>query len=221
MPMKPTAWTALGLVLALLGPGTIALLSMQLTRGPISLGADAPWLGAFAGLVALVAAIAILGEGLKPADVGFGRMTMASVPSAIVLALFFILVFGPAASWALAQFGFGSFDAGQRLFAVLPAWYLCLTVVVVAAGEEWLYRGYAIERLQALTGSTWIAGGVSLLLFAVAHLPVWGLAVSLTTLVSGGIMTALYLWRRDVSFLMLAHVITDLYGLVIAPLSRA
>jgi len=44
------------------------------------------------------------------------------------------------------------------------------------------------------------------------------LAVSLTTLVSGGIMTALYIWRRDVSFLMLAHVITDLYGLVIAPL---
>jgi membrane protease YdiL (CAAX protease family) len=38
-----------------------------------------------------------------------------------------------------------------------------------------------------------------------------------TTVFSGGIFTALYIWRRDISFLILAHVATDLYGLCIAP----
>jgi hypothetical protein len=47
-------------------------------------------------------------------------------------------------------------------------------------------------------------------------LPLWGPGVALSTLVSGGVLTAPYLWRRDVLFLMLAHVATDLYGLVLA-----
>jgi hypothetical protein len=47
---------------------------------------------------------------------------------------------------------------GSRAGAALAATgYLCLNVVVVAAGEEWLYRGYAIERLQALTGALHLA----------------------------------------------------------------
>jgi uncharacterized protein len=95
-----------------------------------------------------------------------------------------------------------------------------LAIVIVAAGEEWLYRGYAIERLEAVTGSAWTAGGISLALFAAAHLPLWGWGVALTTLVSGSIFTVLYIRYRDVAFLMLAHVLTDLYGLVIAPLHR-
>ena len=81
---------------------------------------------------------------------------------------------------------------------------------------EWLYRAYAIERLEAVTGRTWFAASASLLAFVVAHLPVWGPGVALTTVVSGGILTALYLWRRDIAFLILAHILTDLYGLVVA-----
>jgi membrane protease YdiL (CAAX protease family) len=105
----------------------------------------------------------------------------------------------------------------MRSLAGLPSWYLALTIVIVAAGEEWLYRGYAVERLIALTGSGMAAACLSLLAFGLAHLPLWGIGASLTTLVSGALFTGLYLWRRDVSFLILAHVATDLYGLVLAP----
>jgi membrane protease YdiL (CAAX protease family) len=66
-----------------------------------------------------------------------------------------------------------------------------VTIVIVAAGEEWLYRGYAIERLQAVIGNAWIAGGISLCLFTIAHIPLWGFGVALTTLVSGSIFTVL------------------------------
>jgi len=212
-----TGSTFAGLVLALAGPGVIALASKQATAGEVTVGQSVPWLFAFAALIAAVAAIARWGERLAPADIGFGRMSLASIPSGIALALFFIVVFGPLAYRALASTGLGGFDAALGRLSALPAWYLALTVIVVAAGEEWLYRGYAVERLMALTGNIWAAGAISLLAFGLAHLPLWGLGPSLTTLVSGGLFTALYIWRRDIAFLMLAHVATDLYGIVVAP----
>jgi membrane protease YdiL (CAAX protease family) len=175
-----------------------------------------PWLAAFAALTLAVAALARCGEGLGPRDLGFRGAGRLTVPLAIVLALFFILVFGPAAYWVLSRLPLGSFGGGAAVLSGLPAWFLALDVVIVAASEEWLYRGYAIERLQALTGRPWLAGAISLVVFALAHLPLWGPGVALSTLVSGGLLTALYLWRRDVLFLILAHVATDLYGLVLA-----
>ena len=45
----------------------------------------------------------------------------------------------------------------------------------------------------------------------------WGIGPSLNALLAGAIFTAVYVWRRDVASLILAHVISDLYGLVIAP----
>ncbi len=219
--MKTHFWTFSGLALALLGPGCIALLWKRTTAEDVSVASSVPWLFAFAALVASVATIAFFGERLGLVEIGFGRMSWISIPSAIALALLFILVFGPLASWALARSGLGGFDAGMNRLAALPAWYLGLTIIVVASGEEWLYRGYAIERLAALTGDHWIAASLSLLAFGLVHLPLWELGVSLTTLASGAILTALYLWRRDVSFLILAHVLTDLYGILIAPRSEA
>jgi membrane protease YdiL (CAAX protease family) len=215
--MKPLAWTAIGLVLALAGPGLVALASRRATAAEETVAQSFPWLLAFAALVVCVAAVAHWGERLLPADVGFGRLSLVSIPSAIALTLFLVLVFGPLAYRALAATGLGGFDAALGRLSALPAWYLALTVIVVAAGEEWLYRGYAIERLATLTGNLWTAGAISLLAFGLAHLPLWGLGPSLTTLVSGGLFTALYIWRRDIVFLMLAHVATDLYGIVVAP----
>jgi membrane protease YdiL (CAAX protease family) len=212
-------WTSFGLALALIGPGLIALSWKRATADQVSVAASAPWLLGFVALVASVAGIALFAEHLRAADIGFSRMSWASIPWAIALTLFLVSVFGPLAVWALAKTGLGGFDAGISRLAALPSWYLGLTIVIVATGEEWLYRGYAIERLAALTGSAWIAGGLSLLAFAIVHLPLWGIGASLTTLISGGIATALYVWRRDISFLMLAHVATDLYALVLVPRS--
>ncbi|MDP3738278.1 MAG: CPBP family glutamic-type intramembrane protease [Hyphomonadaceae bacterium] len=44
----------------------------------------------------------------------------------------------------------------------------------MAAGDEWLYRGYVIEQLEKLTGSAWLAGGISLLVFTIVHWPILG-----------------------------------------------
>jgi membrane protease YdiL (CAAX protease family) len=213
--MRPTLIAIFGLALALLGPGLVAWLSKRSPAAETSVEASLPWLTAFAALVAAVWAIGVFAQRLGASDLGFGGTSLASLPLAIALTGFFIFVFGPLAAWALAKFNLGSFDAGASRFAGLPGCYLALTIIVVAGSEEWLYRGYAIERLAALTGNVWLAGGISLLAFGLAHLPLWGIGVSLTTFVSGGILTALYIWRRDVAFLMLAHVLTDLYGFML------
>ncbi len=216
--MKARGLTWLGLALAMSGPGVVALASRAAAGGgPATLATAAPWLAAFTALVAAVAAIGVFGEGLGAADLGLGHASWVSAPLGLTLAAFFILIYGPAAYWALAKTGLGSFATGAATMAALPRWFLALDIVVVAAGEEWLYRAYAIERLQAITGSPVAAGAISLATFALVHLPLWGPGVALTTLVSGGVFTLLYLWRRDISALMLAHVLTDLYGLLLAP----
>jgi uncharacterized protein len=117
----------------------------------------------------------------------------------------------------LDRIGVGSFSTGTALLNDLPLWYLILTIVLVAAGEEWLYRGYAIERLASVIGNIWPAAMISLIAFTAAHIPMWGVGPSLNALLGGAIFTALYVWRREVTFLIFAHVAGDLFGLVVAP----
>jgi membrane protease YdiL (CAAX protease family) len=213
--------TALGIIVSLLGPTALAVLSNGLPSTVDSLAVRAIGLLAFVGLVGCVAVIAVKGERLTWSDVGFGHTTWTSFVWAAGLACFFVFVFGPLAHASLVRLGVDSFNTGLAKISSLPIWYLVLTVIVVAAGEEWLYRGYAIERLEVVTGNAWSAGAISLAAFVVAHVPMWGLWPSLTTVFSGGILTALYIWRRDIMFLILAHVATDLYGIVIAPFTAA
>lgn len=210
-------WPWPGVALALLGPGAVAWW-WQPASGLVTLRASAPGLGIFCMLLAGVASIALIGERLSLNQIGFERTSWRSAPSAIILALFFMFIFGPIVYAALAHFALGSFDSGRRSLAGLPRWYLGLTIIIVAAGEEWLYRGYAIERLEQLTGNTYAAGSISLLIFGIAHLPLWGLGVALSTLASGAIFTVLYIWRRDIVALAAAHVLVDLYGLIVVPI---
>jgi membrane protease YdiL (CAAX protease family) len=91
-------------------------------------------------------------------------------------------------------------------------------VVLGATAEEILYRGYAVERIATLTGSYWIAGVGSVLIFGVAHVPMWGWGPALSTIVSGGVLTAFFIWRRDLTANVIAHVLTDFVGIVVVPL---
>lgn len=205
--------TYLGIAVALIGPGAVALLSTAIASEPETLAPRALSLGLFVGLLVTVGLIAAR-ERLGWRDVGFRRSGWLSPLWAVPVALFFIFIFGPAAFALLTNLDAGSFDTGMDQFRQLPRWYLALAIVIVSAGEEWLYRGYAIERLERLTGNAWVAGAMSLAAFALVHLPVWGPGPAATTLVSGGILTLLYIWRRDVLMLICAHVATDLWGLM-------
>ena len=206
--------TALGLALALFGAPLIALVSerprWQATPVATHLAAQA----ALVVLTAGVVAIAVLDEQLPPSAIGLRPPTWGGIAAGLLLTAFFRFAFAPAAYRLLAWSGLGGFEAGLGRLATLPLWTLVLAVLVGGAAEEILYRGYAIERLAAVTGSLWLGATLSVLVFALAHLPLWGRGPALTTLFSGAVFALVYLWRRDLTANIVAHVLTDLQGIV-------
>ncbi len=90
-----------------------------------------------------------------------------------------------------------------------PLWWRLISVVRAGVGEEVLYRGYAMERLQELTGSRAMAALVSCAIFALAHVGPWGWAHLFIAGFGGAVFTVLYLWRRNLWINIVAHTLVD------------
>lgn len=99
----------------------------------------------------------------------------------------------------------------------LPLWLITLIVIRAGVVEELCYRGYAIERLNALGLPRWLAAAIPWAIFAVAH---WtgGWANIVIALALGGILAAFYLWRRDLVANMIGHGLVDFVGNVLPKL---
>ena len=106
---------------------------------------------------------------------------------------------------ALTGYGHGP---GSAAFEKLPLWLITLIVLRAGVVEELFYRGYAIERLQAVGLKPVWAAGIPLIIFALGH---WtgGAANILIALVLGAILSAFYLWRRDLVANMIGHGTVD------------
>jgi uncharacterized protein len=87
-------------------------------------------------------------------------------------------------------------------------WIAALVTVRAGVIEEFFYRGFAIERLKNLGGSTTLAWVIPLIAFAGAHYR-QGLGGIITAAVLGGILTLYYLKRRDLLANMTAHFLVD------------
>ena len=82
--------------------------------------------------------------------------------------------------------------------------------------KRFLFRGYPMERIRELSGSRAVAAVVSWSAFTYAHLGSWGAAQLLVAGFGGAILTALYLWRRNLWANMIAHWITDGAGFLLS-----
>jgi membrane protease YdiL (CAAX protease family) len=102
-----------------------------------------------------------------------------------------------------------------RAIVKVPVWLLITTPIVAGVTEEIVYRGYAIERLTLLTGRRWLAGLVAGAAFLAVHAS-WGGAQLILVAFATVIFVGLYLWRRDLPCVILAHVLADLIGFVLA-----
>ena len=106
---------------------------------------------------------------------------------------------------ALTGYGHGP---GSAAFEKLPLWLITLIVLRAGIVEELFYRGYAIERLQAVGLKPAWAAGIPLVIFALGH---WtgGAANILIALALGAILSGFYLWRRDLVANMIGHGTVD------------
>src|SRR6185503_2869729 len=156
----------------------------------------------------LCAAVVVLivrrAEGLPFSSIGIGTWPLKrSLVWAAILAVV-CLVVGFGIAIALRFNGGGSGEA----LAKLPVWLLVFIVLRAGVVEEVLYRGYAIERLQAIGLSKNLAFAIPLLVFSIGH---WrgGWANIVIALALGAILSLSYVWRRDLVANMIAHFTVD------------
>lgn len=98
-----------------------------------------------------------------------------------------------------------------------PAWLVLAVVLTASVTEEFLFRAYPIERLTRLTGARWPGALLSLAAFVGFRLQGWHLGHVLgVVLPVGAVMTALYLWRRNVLFVIITHFLLDLPIVLVA-----
>jgi uncharacterized protein len=110
--------------------------------------------------------------------------------------------------------------ASYRAIIDAPIAYRIALVTRAAVCEEILFRGYSIERLREWSGSTWLAGLVSLAAFTFGHLSSWGAPQLIVAGYGGALLTVLYLWRRNIWANMLAHWLGDC-SFILVPLITA
>jgi membrane protease YdiL (CAAX protease family) len=93
-------------------------------------------------------------------------------------------------------------------------------LAIVATGvitEEFLWRGYPIERLTELTGNLWIAGATSVVVFLGVHFPAWGIVGAIPQAVFALALVGVYLWTRNVVACILTHAVINVVMVLVLP----
>jgi membrane protease YdiL (CAAX protease family) len=204
---------ALGVLLAVAGPPCVAIACRWIAPPVVANMIGQATLLLLAGAVVVLARrnqIAWEQLGVRAPDVITGL-------GGVALALVYMFVVWPALARALPARGTAEVARGVDLVAALPLWNRIAAVLIGGFVEEALFRGYAIAALHRLTQRPWLAGLLATVCFSYAHVPMWGVAMSTALLLPGAIGTAIYLWRRDLALLIIAHVITDAAGLLLGP----
>ncbi len=213
---ETNAWVYVGLALALFAIPLLVFIFRQVF-GPATAGvAIARELTIFAGAALLIwslrsreqLSLAAIGLVALPAGrlAGWTLVTLVACVVALAIGLVCVQLFG-------LRFG----SAPGTVSVELPMWVTVVVMLRAGFVEELFYRGYAITRLEALSGSKAVAVVVPLLIFAAFHYP-QGAGGVLITFLMGAALTAIYLWKRNLLVIMLAHFLVDFIPNVVLPL---
>jgi len=157
-------------------------------------------------LAAVVIGIAVGGEGLSLAEIGFRRPSWIDLGYIIVVSVVILFIYTATRPLVEAlglpvQSGATAMGAGAGLGVALAR------AVTTGIVEEILYRGYPIERLLAYTENPFVAGGLTWALFTAAHAINWPLGNLLQTALVAALLTVVYLRRRTLVPVVGAHVL--------------
>ncbi|AUX10636.1 abortive infection protein [Halalkaliarchaeum desulfuricum] len=164
-------------------------------------------------LVAGIVLIVLVFEQESLASIGVTRPDRWDVVTGIMIFVLGVLSIGiltpivDSLGFSTAPFGGDQTGGVDRTATAL----LVGLLIGVTAGitEEILYRGYALERLETLTGSTWIAATVTAFLFVVVHFGGHSFGALLIITPLTVFLTIGYVWRRNIFVPMIGHVILN------------
>jgi membrane protease YdiL (CAAX protease family) len=214
MPTR-TAVNVAFLTIALIGPPAFAVVIREAFGAAPPLATQV-WLQAAYVVLALgFVWMAMRRQQLTLSSIGLRRPTpgTAALAAALLVATLLVLpmVTDPLVEWL----GPARRDSVVRELAVLPVWFRVAAALTGGAIEETLYRGYAVGRLEALTGRRWLAVAIVVAVFTLSHVPLWGIVFSLIAVLPfSALMTAAYAWRRDLLANTAAHSAGLLMGLL-------
>ncbi len=106
---------------------------------------------------------------------------------------------------------------GVTRLATVPLGLRVVLVLTAGIAEEIMFRGYAIERLTALTGSLAIGAGMAYLVFVLLHLSFWGPGGTIQIGVWTLLVTILYVLQRNLWPCILMHILNDAYAFILMP----
>jgi len=214
-PPTNRAWTYAGLVIALFGIPAANLAFKFAGYSKADSGAVVVRELIVLALVGLLLLIVRAGERLPLSSIGLKRQpVIPAILWSIAVLCAFLAAVAACLLLVLPALGLTYGQGGG------PAVSLAVTLlVVIRAGlaEEVFYRGYAIERIESLTGSTAIAAIVPLVMFAGFHFS-QGMAGIIIAFTVGAVATAIYLWKRNLVIVIAAHFLTDFIPNVLLPL---
>lgn len=146
---------------------------------------------------------------VRPSIRALALGTAAGVVVTVVMGVLYLLVLP-----ALHLTDQAANTTNAHLLAMTPLWWRLLSCVRAAAAEEVMFRGYAIERLQELSGSRSIALWVSCAVFTLAHVGAWGWSHLIVVAAGGLAFSLLYLWKRNLWINMTAHLVVDVVAIL-------
>lgn len=214
---RSLGWTIAGLCIALFGIPAVTTLSRALAADPIASTTVVAREVAILAVTGLLLWIVRRRERLPLSSIGLRAAGLGkSLAWGLgVAAVCFAVLVACLAGFSALGIHYGE---GQAISRALPV--TLLAVIRAGISEEVLYRGFALERLQSLTGSKWIAAAVTLILFAGFHYR-QGMAGIFLAFVLGAVLTGFYLWKRNLVANIFGHFLVDFVPNVVLPLLGA
>ena len=168
------------------------------------------------GITILLLLIILLWERQSLSSIGIRKMEWQDVLWAIggfLLGAVSFIITTPLVS----LLGLGTTGSGIAQLAQVPVALRVAIVFTAGITEEILFRGYPIERFHSMSGRIFLGAGIAYLAFVLLHIPFWGLGGTIQIGVWSLIVTALYVWRRNLLACMLMHILNDAYAFILLP----
>lgn len=149
-------------------------------------------------------------------SIGWKKLTIKTISVGMALGLILFILFG-FSNVVIQKLGLELNQEIAQMISSKSMPVLFLLVLRAAVVEEVLYRAYAFERINELTKSKWVAGLVPLIMFMLVHLS-WGVGHLLFVFIAGGLLTLIYVTKRNLVLNIIAHFTVDVIALAVLPL---